>query len=110
MSEGLEIDPRELADKLRRDERVWLLDVRNLWEHELAHLQGDALIPVQELSERLAEVHPPQGALIVCYCHHGIRSLTAASILRQAGFPAALSLAGGIDLWSRIVDPSVPRY
>jgi rhodanese-related sulfurtransferase len=39
-----------------------------------------------------------------------VRSLSAAAILRQAGFPEALSLAGGIDLWSRIVDPSVPRY
>ena len=110
MSASLEIDPRRLAEKLRRKEPLWLLDVRNGWEHELARLPDHALIPVQELPDRLHEVRPPGGALIVCYCHHGIRSLTAASILRQAGFASALSLAGGIDAWSRLVDPSLPRY
>jgi rhodanese-related sulfurtransferase len=55
-------------------------------------------------------VRPPEGAEIVCYCHHGVRSLSAAAILRQAGFGNAVSLAGGIDLWSRVIDPSVPRY
>jgi rhodanese-related sulfurtransferase len=56
------------------------------------------------------EIEVEPDAEIVCYCHHGVRSLTAASILRQAGFGRAVSLAGGIDLWSRRIDPSVPRY
>jgi rhodanese-related sulfurtransferase len=110
VSDALEIDPRQLAEMLRRGEPLFLLDVRNGWEHELARLPDHALIPVQELGARLDEVRPPPGARIVCYCHHGVRSLTAASILRQAGFSGALSLAGGIDLWSRLIDPSVPRY
>lgn len=107
---GAEISPAELADKLKRGDAVWLLDVRLPWEHELARLPGQALIPLQELPERLDEVQPPPGALIVTYCHHGVRSLSAAAILRQAGFEDAVSLAGGIDLWSRAIDPSVPRY
>ncbi len=106
----MEIDPAALAEKLRRGDPVWLLDVRIGWEHRLARLPDHALIPVQELPHRLEEVQPPAGAEIVCYCHHGVRSLTAAAILRQAGFGNAVSLAGGIDLWSRVVDPSVPRY
>jgi rhodanese-related sulfurtransferase len=106
----MEIGPEQLAEKLRRGERVWLLDVRHEWEHQLARLPGEALIPLHELPARLDEVQPPEGAEIVCYCHHGVRSLSAAAILRQAGFGNALSLAGGIDLWSRAIDPSVPRY
>jgi rhodanese-related sulfurtransferase len=106
----MEIGPEQLAKKLRRGERVWLLDVRHEWEHQLARLPGEALIPLHELPARLDEVQPPEGAEIVCYCHHGVRSLSAAAILRQAGFGNALSLAGGIDLWSRAIDPSVPRY
>ena len=106
----MEIDPRALAEKLRRGDPVWLLDVRQGWEHQLARLPDQALIPLPELPARLGEVRPPGGALVVCYCHHGVRSLTAASILRQAGFGNALSLAGGIDLWSRLVDAAVPRY
>jgi rhodanese-related sulfurtransferase len=106
----MEIDPRELKEKLRRGEPVFLLDVREPWEHQLSRLPDQALIPLGELQERIDEVQPPEGAEIVCYCHHGVRSLTAAALLRQAGFAGALSLAGGIDLWSRTVDPSVPRY
>jgi adenylyltransferase/sulfurtransferase len=106
----MEIGPRELAERLARGERLWLLDVRQEWEHQLARLPDQALIPLHELPSRLDEVQPPEGAEIVCYCHHGVRSLGAAALLRQAGFAGALSLAGGIDLWSQLVDPSVPRY
>lgn len=106
----MEISPAELAEKLKRGDPVWLLDVRLPWEHELARLPDHALIPLQELPERLDDVRPPPGALVVTYCHHGVRSLSAAAILRQAGLEDAVSLAGGIDLWSRAIDPSIPRY
>ena len=106
----LEIEPQQLAEKLRRGERLYLIDVRNDWEHQLARLPDQALIPLHELPARAAELQPQRGAQIVCYCHHGVRSLTAAAILRHAGFADAVSLAGGIDLWSRVIDPSVPRY
>jgi len=106
----MEITARELEEKLQQGDRLWPLDVRQGWEHQLARLPDHALIPVHELPSRLDEVQPPEGAQIVCYCHHGVRSLGAVAFLRQAGFANALSLAGGIDLWSRLVDPSVPRY
>lgn len=106
----MEIAPHELAERLRRGERIFLLDVRQPWEHQLARLPDQALIPLPELPGRLHEVQPPEGAQIVCYCHHGVRSLTAAALLRERGFADALSLAGGIDLWARTVDPAVPRY
>jgi rhodanese-related sulfurtransferase len=106
----MEIGPEELAQKLRRGERIWLLDVRHEWEHQLARLPDQAVIPVHELPGRLDQIQPGKGAQIVCYCHHGVRSLSAAAILREAGFDGALSLAGGIDLWSRLIDASVPRY
>jgi rhodanese-related sulfurtransferase len=106
--EGLEITPQKLADQLRRGEPVFLLDVRHEWEHQLARLPDQALIPLHELPGRLGELQAD--APIVCYCHHGVRSLSAAAILRQAGFEGAVSLAGGIDLWSQLIDSSVPRY
>ena len=106
----LEIEPQQLADKLRRGEPVFLLDVRNGWEHQLARLPDQAVIPLHELPARLDEVQPAAGAEIICYCHHGVRSLSAAAFLRQAGFEKAVSLAAGIDRWSRLIDPSVPRY
>ena len=106
----MEISPAELEERLKRGEPVWLLDVRQEWERQLTRLQDQASIPLPELQQRLEEVQPPEGALVVAYCHHGVRSLSAAALLRQAGFGNAVSLAGGIDLWSRAIDPSVPRY
>ena len=106
---SFEISPQELAARLQRKEPVLLLDVRQEWEHQTARLPGDVLIPLPELPARLDEVQPAPGQLVVAYCHHGVRSLSAAAILRNAGIEA-VSLAGGIDLWSRAVDPGVPRY
>lgn len=90
-----------------------LLDVRQPWENELAKLAPSVLIPLPELDERWAEAQAAQAQpdrLIVAYCHHGVRSLSAAAILEAHGVGPVVSLAGGIDAWSRVVDPALPRY
>ena len=66
-------------------------------------------MPLPELPARLDEIEAPAGTLVVAYCHHGMRSLSAAVLLQQAGIPA-VALRGGIDAWSLEVDPRVPRY
>lgn len=101
---------RDLAAKLSAGEPVLLLDVRKPWEHESAALPGSQLIPLDELPHRAAEVKVPENGVVVAYCHHGIRSLSAAAFLEQAGVAPVVSLAGGIDAWSLHVDPKVPRY
>jgi len=105
-----QIDVRQLAAKLQANEPVYLLDVRQPWEHETAALPGSTLIPLGELPRRAAEVKPPPGALLVVYCHHGVRSLSAAVLLQRLGFRDVVSLAGGIEAWSALIDPKVPRY
>lgn len=99
----------DLRDRLAAGLPTYLLDVRQPWEHDVARLDGDVLIPLHELDERVAEVEPPQGALVVCYCHHGVRSLHAAAYLQGQGTEVC-SLQGGIDAWSLRIDPRVPRY
>jgi rhodanese-related sulfurtransferase len=105
-----QIHPESLAQKLRAGEPVYLLDVREPWEHDHSRLPDSVLIPLGELPQRIAEVEPPPGATVVVYCHHGIRSLSGAAILEANGFAEAQSLFGGIEAWSVLVDPSVPRY
>lgn len=105
-----EIDARGLAERLAAGEPIHLLDVRQPWENELAALPGSQLIPLDQLAARAEEVQPPGGALVVVYCHHGIRSLTGAGLLKRLGFKDVVSLAGGIDAWSVQVDPRIPRY
>jgi rhodanese-related sulfurtransferase len=105
-----QIHVRELKAKLDAREPVMLLDVREPQEHDYAALPNSTLIPLGDLPVRLNEIHPPDGSLVVVYCHHGIRSMNGAMYLEAAGISPVASLAGGIDAWSALIDPSVPRY
>lgn len=102
-----DVEPADLADRLRRGERLVLLDIREPWEASLARIGDSRLLPMNELPGTLPELDRDQE--LVLYCHHGVRSGMASEWLRVQGFRAR-SLAGGIDRWSREVDPTVPRY
>lgn len=105
-----QLSVRELKRKLDAGEPVYLVDVRNYDEHAYCRLPESVLVPLPELADRLDEIQPPNDALIVVYCHHGVRSLRGAALLAHAGFDHVVSLAGGIEAWSVMVDPTVPRY
>ncbi|MGK4004228.1 rhodanese-like domain-containing protein [Sorangium sp. So ce1036] len=105
-----QISVKELFLKLKAREPVYLLDVRTPGEHEIAALPGSTLIPLNELAERAEEIDANADALIVAYCHHGVRSLSAAAILEKLGHERVASLQGGIDAWSVHIDESIPRY
>ena len=104
-----QIDVNELKALLDGGGNVWLLDVRQPWEHALVALPQSTLIPLDQLGRRASEVVPGEGGLVVAYCHHGVRSLHAAQLLSLQGIEA-VSLAGGIDRWSSEIDPALPRY
>jgi rhodanese-related sulfurtransferase len=105
-----QISPHELAKHFANSQPVVLIDVRQPWEHQVAALPGSLLIPLNELAQRSREIAADTPTSIVVYCHHGIRSLSAAAFLERLGFSNVHSLSGGIDAWSCEVDPSVPRY
>ncbi len=105
-----EITPRELAKQLANGQAIRLLDVRQPVENQLAKLPDSVLIPLNELPARSAEVPADSATLLVVYCHHGVRSQSAAEYLLRLGHVNVRSLAGGIDAWSLEVDPTVPRY
>jgi rhodanese-related sulfurtransferase len=106
-----EISPIALAEKLALspEERPVLVDVRSPEEHAYVALPHSLLLPLYELEEREDELSALAGKEVVVYCHHGIRSLHGAAFLQQKGIRAS-SLAGGIDLYSLKVDPSLRRY
>jgi rhodanese-related sulfurtransferase len=99
--------PAEYAAWRRDKTPHFLLDVRQPEEYEAARIEGAVLIPLAELPARLTEI--PRDLPVVVMCHHGMRSAHAVHHLRDAGFDA-LNLSGGIDAWSRDVDPQVPVY
>jgi rhodanese-related sulfurtransferase len=95
----LEISPQEA---------IRLLDLRTREEWEAVHLDGAEFVD-QELIQRLMGSASREG-LLVFYDHSGSSSLDAAAYFAGHGFANARFLRGGIDAWSREVDPKVPRY
>ena len=86
-----------------------LLDVREPWEAAFASLHNSVLMPMGDVPSRAHQELDPDQKIVVL-CHHGARSLSVTMWLREQGFDHVQSLAGGIDRWSRFIDPDVPRY
>jgi rhodanese-related sulfurtransferase len=105
----LEISVDQLKQLLASTNPPLLLDVREPWEYETAHIEGSKLMPMGEIPGR-AHQELDEDQPIAVLCHHGARSLSVANWLRQQGFEQAQSVAGGIDHWSMAIDGSVPRY
>jgi rhodanese-related sulfurtransferase len=103
----MEIAPDKIAQWIKDKKEFNFLDVRHDEEREAASL-GGLHIPLHDLEARYNELPRDKKPLIV-YCHHGVRSLYAVQFLKFHGYDA-LSLRGGIDLWSTTIDESVPRY
>jgi len=87
---------------------IHVLDVREPDEYQIARIPGALLLPLSQLGQRWSELNPDQSYYL--YCKSGVRSLRAVQFLRRLGFHQLKSVRGGIDAWSREVDPSVPQY
>jgi molybdopterin/thiamine biosynthesis adenylyltransferase/rhodanese-related sulfurtransferase len=103
-----EVIPVQLAARRGDDGKLLLLDVREPFEWEIAHLPSARLIPLGELPARLGELDGHRE--IVVYCHYGSRARRGAELLRAAGFSKVRVLRGGIDAWATDVDPGIARY
>lgn len=103
----VEVAPAELAERLRAKEGVLLLDVREGWEVQVSRIASARHVPMNELPGALDTLERARETIV--YCHHGTRSAMVVHWLRQQGYRAR-NLTGGIDRWSREVDPGVPRY
>lgn len=100
--------PQTLKQMMDEERDFVLLDVREQHEYETARIKGTKFMPIGQIPHRASELNP-YGEIVV-YCHHGIRSLDAIYLLQQMGFKRVSSLSGGIDRWSKEIDPSVSKY
>ena len=103
-----EVEPAELSARLAAGDALDIVDVREPHEWAIARIEGARLIPLAALESRLSELSPDRE--IVVHCKVGGRSAQAVRRLRAAGFTRVSNLAGGIERWSRDVDPSIPTY
>jgi len=102
-----EIQVEELKRRLDAGEDIFVLDVREPHEYQIANI-GGYLIPLGDLPKRVNELDTSRE--IVAHCKMGGRSAKAVAFLKQAGFTKVHNLAGGITAWSERVDPKVPKY
>lgn len=108
---GYEITPLEVKQKIDSGGRVVLVDVREPMEHQICSIGGAHLIPMNTVPAQVQSIEAAADeALVVVFCHHGVRSLSVVNWLRQQGVENCQSMAGGIDRWSAEIDPGVPRY
>jgi rhodanese-related sulfurtransferase len=107
-SDSMEITPADMKERLDRGENFLIVDVREPWEHELCRIEGAKLIPMGSIPANLQALDVDED--VVCYCHHGMRSMDVAVWLRGQGVQRAKSLAGGIERWSLEIDARVARY
>lgn len=111
-----DVTPPDLKRRLDHGEDLIVLDVREDDERALASIPvppsaRDLHIPLTQLTRRVGEVDEAAGGRrVVVYCHQGFRSGVAARLLADRGVNAVENLVGGIDAWSSLVDPAVPRY
>ncbi len=109
MSNLNEMNPAQLAERLKGEQKPFLLDVRNPYEVEIASIPGtDLVIPLDQLSERIAELD--KQAEMVVYCRSGARSGQAVAFLRHHGFSHVTNLNGGVLRWADDVEPSMTKY
>lgn len=106
--DDIQIAPQELKQKLDQSAEVLVVDVREPWETQLGVIAGAKLVPLNTIPNNMELFIATEE--IVIYCHHGMRSLNAATWLRSQGVDGARSLTGGIERWSTEIDPKVPRY
>lgn len=105
---AMQIEPRELSDRIASGEKVYLLDVRTREEWEAVKLTDSHLFTQELMQEILA--NESKTDLLVIYDHKGARSMDAAAFFQGHGFENVKSLRGGIDAWSAEVDSKLPRY
>jgi len=101
------LSPREAKQRLSEGDAC-IIDVREDVELELARLEPALHIPLARLPQSLDQI--PRDRDLILLCHHGVRSAMAGDFLERNGFDRVINLEGGIDAWSRELDPQIPRY
>jgi sulfur-carrier protein adenylyltransferase/sulfurtransferase len=103
-----ELLPQQVKRRLDAGEPLRLLDVREPWECAIASLAGSVNIPMGEITSRWQELDA--GSEIIVVCKAGSRSRRVAQFLSAQGFGRVANLSGGIDAWTRDIDPSLAAY
>jgi len=107
-SRGKKVTEITAPEAKKRIQEFKVLDTRELWELKFGALLGARTLDAALLDEILNQWDKRDPLLL--YCHFGVRSMDAANFFADHGFTSVSVLKGGIDAWSKQIDPSVPQY
>jgi adenylyltransferase/sulfurtransferase len=92
-----------------RNEPFLLIDVREAHEYAIARVEGSILHPMSAAVDWAESID--RDTPLIMMCHHGMRSAhVAATLMQRFGFRNVANMSGGIDAWSLLIDPTIPRY
>jgi len=103
-----EVSVEELKAMRDRGDRFVLVDVREAHEWPISDLPDSVKIPLGTLPQSLDRLSKDDD--IVVYCRTGGRSGNAVQFLQRSGYGKARNLAGGINRWADVIDPSLRKY
>jgi molybdopterin/thiamine biosynthesis adenylyltransferase/rhodanese-related sulfurtransferase len=107
-SDTAEWTVQDIKARLDAGEPLMLLDIREPNELAISHIAQAVNIPTSQISARWPEI--PRDRPVIVFCHVGVRSARLIEQLRDKGYTNLINMIGGIDAWSREIDPSIPRY
>lgn len=107
---AMEVTPRETKKLIDEKADFVLIDCRLPQEVAVTKIEGAEHIPLQQIQQHADKLMQWQNKKVIVYCKVGGRSLQFANILKQNGFADAKSMAGGILLWNKDINPGGPQY
>jgi adenylyltransferase/sulfurtransferase len=105
-----EVTPREVKAMLDKGDKFYFVDCRLPNEYAITNIAGATLIPLQQIQQFGDELKKHKDEKVIVHCKSGGRSMQFTQILRQNGFADVKSMAGGISLWNKDVNPGGPQY
>lgn len=101
-----DITVQEVKQRLDAGEKLNLIDVREVHEHQTANI-GGVNIPLGTIAMKLDELADLKDKEVILYCRSGGRSGSATQFLRQAGFTNPRNMIGGSLAWKAEIDPTL---
>lgn len=108
MSESFDLSVQEAKALIEQHPNLKLLDVRENFERDICQIKGSVQL-TETLAQEMLDTWDKEQVLLF-YCHHGGRSLSACQYFFEQGFTHVKNMVGGIDQWSLEIDPGLARY
>ena len=103
-----EISVKELKELRDQQPDLYLLDVREQEEWDIARIEGAHLKPLSSFEENFNDI--PKDTPVYCFCKVGGRSAMVVEFLKSKGYSSVVNVKGGIQAWAQEIDPTVARY